>query len=275
MSIEASILLDLQDCQIDATNFLGFGESSIKYDLTSKFADVSEDELPQSHVISPRIGFSCEQIFYQHQMLSQDFEEEMSPRKKSEIRRQNSSPIFCVPDIFTISDTEFKTICEDKDVKFNVTDLKLIPVNKDIWVNDEWTFGDLVTDYFRRKNATWCKFYQKLYNALRITDDDPFYFEFLGVQWIDDNIIKVDKKKFGRLLGLKNPDSLFHQQGYFPSNGFVEINEIKARKKIMLEQLEDVDFKNIVLIIHQYSVFHRNSKEEELDNYKWECARRK
>jgi hypothetical protein len=62
------------------------------------------------------------------------------------------------------------------------------------------------------------RFLHKLVNALKITELDRSNFSLVGVAWVNDNVIKVDKVKFARFLGIKSVDgSLFHKQGNSPS----------------------------------------------------------
>lgn len=265
MSIEASMLLELSDSALDASNLLGYGESPTRYDLSSGAGSfparcVSFDDA------------DC--LAYSLLALSPGPRTPPSSPRRAVLKRQNSSPVGAVPDIISISDGEFRTLCDDRDVTFNVRELRLVPAGGAPWRDERWTFGELVAGYFRRRCAEQCRFQHKLFNALRITDDDPFYYEFLGVQWVDDSAFKVDKRVFGRLVGLKSPDCLFHQQGYFPANGFVALSERSARKRFRIEELEDIDFENVLLVVHQRNAFRRGSTEEELDDSCWDRARK-
>jgi hypothetical protein len=135
-------------------------------------------------------------------------------------------------------------------------------------------FGDLVTDFFQRKNNVNCRFPHKLYNALKMTRADPFFFQFLGVAWICDSVMKVDKLVFAQLLGIKSVDgALFHLQGNFPSHGFVELTHKQARLIVPPEMLRGVDYERVRLMMHQDRVFVRDATEETILNCTWVHAR--
>ena len=113
------------------------------------------------------------------------------------------------------TDQLFNDICLNSAATLNPVTLGFIPSH--FWPNKDYSFADIVFDFFQRKNNTNCRFLHKLYNALKISQISPTYSELAGVQWITPNVIKVSKGQFARLLGIKSIDgSLFHQQGNFP-----------------------------------------------------------
>lgn len=171
-------------------------------------------------------------------------------------------------------DQEFLHLCLDRSVTFNPHHLGFIPSNA--WTDAEVRFGDLVTDFFQRKNNANSRFSHKLYNALRITKSDPFYFHYIGVEWISAYILKVDKRIFAQLLGIKSVDgSLFHQQGNFPSHGFVEIGHGEASRHLPEGDLEGVDYERVRLLVHKSRVFIRDATEEDLARCAWVHARKR
>lgn len=187
--------------------------------------------------------------------------------------RQKSLPIPQFQSTLSPAEQEFKAICQDPDVKFNPVKLGFIP--KSYWADKEFTFGELVTDFFQRKNNANSRFYHKLYNALKIVDD-PFYIEYVGIEWVNDKVLKVDKNIFARLLGIKTIDgSLFHQQGNFPSHGFVELGSQDSLKYVTKEDLEGVDYDKIRLLIHQSGVFTKNCSESTIENCKWISSKKR
>jgi hypothetical protein len=115
-----------------------------------------------------------------------------------------------------------------------------------------------------------------LFNAARITRDDPFCFAYIGVEWISRNVLKVDKRIFAQLLGIKSVDgSLFHQQGNFPSHGFVEIGQPEALQFVSNAELDGVDFEAIRLLVHQQKVFTRDASEDAITNCTWVHAKKR
>jgi hypothetical protein len=187
--------------------------------------------------------------------------------------RQHSLPAI-PPSQALGSDPEFAQVCNDRAIKFNPKRLGFIPGN--FWVNQDFTFGELVSDFFQRKNNSNSRFSHKLYNALKIAGEDPFYVEFLGVEWVTERILKIDKKVFARLLGIQTIDgSLFHQQGNFPSHGFVELSEREARLYLTDNDLEGVDYEVVRLLTHQPGIFTRDCTEEDIARCKWVSPRKR
>jgi hypothetical protein len=156
----------------------------------------------------------------------------------------------------------------DESITVNPHRLGFIP--KKIWPDTAVRFGDLVTDFFQRKNNGQCRFYHKLYNALRITFVDPDRYLVMGVEWVSQTIFKVDKRIFAQLLGIKAVDgSLFHQQGNFPSHGFLEVDWRQAQESVDPECLAGVDFDDVRLLMHQAGVFVRDATDTDIANCKW------
>lgn len=187
--------------------------------------------------------------------------------------RQKSLPIPQFQSTLSPEEQEFKAICQDPEVKFNPSKLGFIP--RSYWPDKDFTFGELVTDFFQRKNNANSRFYHKLYNALKIVDD-PFYIEYVGIEWVNDKVLKVDKNIFARLLGIKTIDgSLFHQQGNFPSHGFVELGSQDSLRYVTKEDLEGVDYDKIRLLIHQSGVFTKNCSENTIENCKWISSKKR
>jgi hypothetical protein len=102
--------------------------------------------------------------------------------------------------------------------------------------------------------------------------DDPFYAEYVGVEWVNDVVIKVEKKIFARLLGIRLIDAtFFNQQGMFPAYGFVEVSPADAVSYLAETDcacLDDVDDDEVRLIVHAPAVFVRNCGEEALRSVK-------
>jgi hypothetical protein len=187
--------------------------------------------------------------------------------------RQRSLPVSANLPLNDI-DAEFMQICADPAVKFNPHRLGFIPTT--FWPDQDSTFDDLVADFFQKKNNSNSRFSHKLFNALKIAEEDPFYVTFLGVEWLTEFILKVDKKVFARLLGIKTIDgSLFHQQGNFPSHGFIELSERAARESLADTDLEGVDYENVRLLTHQPGIFIRGCTEEGIEHCKWINSRKR
>jgi hypothetical protein len=170
------------------------------------------------------------------------------------------------------SDIEFQSACLERDLTFNPRELGFLPT---VWPDRQATFGELVHNFFRRKSGTQTRFLHKLFNAIRISDTDCSYFNLVGVQWVTDRIIKVDKNKFARLLGIKSVDgALFHKQGNFPSHGFTEVTPTEAQRLVPHEELEDVDFENVRLFVHEGGAFLKGCGSEIERECRWVNIRR-
>jgi hypothetical protein len=172
------------------------------------------------------------------------------------------------------SDELFAQICSDNSLKLNPKHLGFAP--PELWPDRLVTFGHVVADFFQRKNSSTNRFSHKLYNALKIADSDLFYVDFVGIQWITDWILKVDKAVFARLLGIKTVDgSLFHQQGNFPSHGFVELSQAEAAESVPQAILDTVDYNAVRLLRHRSGALTRHSAELAIDSCKWTSVRRR
>lgn len=189
--------------------------------------------------------------------------------------RQHSMPVQPAPVVQNDDDTEFRGICNDDQVRFNPVKLGFIPGK--FWSQDkDWTFGQLVSDFFQKKNNANSRFSHKLYNALKISTSDPFYAVYIGVEWVNERVLKIDKRIFARLLGIKTIDgSLFHQQGNFPSHGFTELTEKQAIAEVPPEALKNVDYETVRLLIHQPGIFTRDCTEEDIERCKWISTRKR
>ena len=147
--------------------------------------------------------------------------------------------------------------------------LEFIP--KGNWTSKLMSLDGLRDSYFGRKNNVNRRFEHKLWNALRITAAHPNLIRFVGVCWANNNIIKVYKQAFAKLLNIKVIDGgLFHKQGNFTRHGFVICPEAKAIAEVPEDQLTDVDYRDVVLIYHKDNIFTQSSTEDIISNCKWD-----
>ena len=233
------------------------------------FMDIKFDEISSSRAPLRKIDTCNIAIYRRSNSQFSHFGNLKLPscsRTKKLINRQKSSPTPIIQQLLSVSDSEFMTMCDDPEVRFNPKALGFIPYS--YWNDEEITFGDLVRNYFRKRNDPNCHFYQKLYNALLISTDDPFYAEFLGVEWITDRVLKIDKNVFSRLFGLKHPDSsLFHRHSFFSTNGFVELSSSDAAALVPQSDLSEIDFDHVRLLIHKDNVFTKLCSYDALRQY--------
>lgn len=168
------------------------------------------------------------------------------------------------------SNEAYKVAMADKNLTIYPKALNFLPSN--YWVDQESPFGELVTKFFQRKNNANCRFPHKLYNALSVVEQDPTMYNLLGVKWVTDEIFKVDKLIFGRLLGISSIDGgLFHRQGNFPSHGFTELSSAQVNElKVSLgDEIADVDQERIRLMFHEGKMFSKMSDEDSVTKCKW------
>ena len=97
-------------------------------------------------------------------------------------------------------------------------------------------------------------------------------FPLIGVKWITNNIFKVSKFIFGRLLGIKSIEAgLFYYHGNFSSYGFVllsldEIDQIRVHHE---NDLTDVDNDVVRLVKHIDESFTKTASEDSIKRIKW------
>jgi len=169
----------------------------------------------------------------------------------------------------SLSLVQFQNACHDNSLMINPRILGFIPSS--FWsANNQLSFGELTRDFFQRKNSINSRFLHKLYNALKIAEAQPSLYPLIGVKWVSDSILKVEKHLFGRLIGIKSVDnSLFHQQGNFPSHGFVELSLKDIQTQYPHLDLTGIDFDDVRLLVHKNQGFVKVSTEESLQMCKW------
>lgn len=186
---------------------------------------------------------------------------------------KKSPPSLINSSLLQIED-DFEQLCRDKTVTFNPHKIGFIPTK--YWVDKDFTFGELANEFFKKKNNSNSRFYHKLFNALKMSSANPLYANFIGVEWISEKVLKVDKKAFARLLGIKTVDgSLFHQQGNFPSHGFIEIGSKDSKKYLTQQELKGIDFEQVRLLIHSAGVFVRSCTENDIEQCKWMSSKKR
>jgi hypothetical protein len=171
-------------------------------------------------------------------------------------------------------DEMFQNLCNDKNFKINPVQLEFIPTK--FWPNENIAFGDIVADFFQRKNNVNCRFSHKLFNAIQISKYIPNLKQFVGVEWVSSTILKVSKIQFARLLGIRSIDgSLFHQQGNFSTHGFFEVSGDEARSQLGEAEFNSMDLENVRLLKHSQGIFVREATEEDLEKCKWVSSKKK
>jgi len=164
------------------------------------------------------------------------------------------------------SNKNFREVINDQNKVFCPQEIGFVPTN--YWINSSLTFGELVQQFFQRKNNANCRFPQKLFNALLLVQHNPTMWPFVGVKWVSDDTFVVNKYVFGRLLGISACDGgLFHRQGNFPSHGFQEI--LPNDQPPNVEGIS-IDYDQTRLLRHGARKFTRTCEDDFVNSCKWE-----
>lgn len=195
------------------------------------------------------------------------------PRPKAKKPRNSEPRVKKLPEDLNGDGPDCNAIYEqaihDPGMVLSPQQLRFLPSS--YWLNQDSTFGDIVTKFFQRKNNANCRFPHKLFNALAIVENDDSMWNLIGARWINDSVFKIDKLIFGRLLGIQSIEGgLFHKQGNFPSHGFVELSlaEMDEMKKAGLPVM-DVDMDRYRLLHHPGGLFVHGSDEDTINKCKW------
>ena len=141
--------------------------------------------------------------------------------------------------------------------------LQFIP--KSTWASWKPTSVQGLHDtYFSRKNSVSRRFEHKLWNALQITTRRPDLYPAVGVMWVSETIIQVNRVIFGKLLGLeKSTSALFNMQGSFPTHGFTELTLDEVRIVAGVKSTTS-DFDECRFFVRKDGKFTRHSKEADV-----------
>jgi hypothetical protein len=177
-----------------------------------------------------------------------------------------STPLFHWP--LSIEQMSFNEICSEPSLRLNPKQLGFIPVSE--WSSDPTTFGQLVSVFFRKRNSPFCKFPYKLYNALKLSEAYPELRSHLGIEWVTDHVFRVHRVNFARILGVRTIEGgLFHQQGNFPSHGFVELGFAESDQLSREYGFGKCDLCVVRFVRHAQGLFARFSTEANLQHCKW------
>ena len=183
------------------------------------------------------------------------------------MRRMNiSSPLFQLRR--PIGQLTFDEVCADPTIMVNPRRLGFIP--SCAWSTENVSFGILVTTFFRKRNSMHSKFPYKLYNALKLSEMCPEFTEHLGIQWVTDIVFRVHRNNFARLIGVKTVEGgLFHQQGNFPSHGFIELPFEESDALSREYGFGPCSLSVVRFVQHANGIFTRFSTEASLEQCKW------
>lgn len=145
---------------------------------------------------------------------------------------------------------------------FNPCEFNLYP--QVVWPDEEVAFTSVSASHFKCKSNRNVKFEHKLWNALQITTRRPDLYPAVGVMWVSDTIIQVNRVIFGNLLGLeKSTSALFNMQGSFPTHGFTELTLDEVRIVAGVKSTTN-DFDECRFFVRKDGKFTRHSKEADV-----------
>ena len=135
------------------------------------------------------------------------------------------------------------------------------------------SFGELVEVHFQRRNNDSSRFIFKLYNALLLTDDNPELFCVIGLKWVSDAVLGLNKRIFAQLIGISPASidgALLNAQGNFSTHGFVEITKLEHLEKLGVPSEEIAAQRNsngdYRLLVHAHGIIKRSMPIDQLDN---------
>jgi hypothetical protein len=137
----------------------------------------------------------------------------------------------------------------------NPYELGFVP-RSDWWPPRLITLGRLRELYFTRRSGDGRKFLFKLYHALLITNEHASAYSYVGAKWINGKVMKINAQSFGHLLGIAaSQPGFFHSQGYFPKNGFVQVQKESDVATSLPGDIADVDDLNVRLFTDEHGRF--------------------
>lgn len=144
------------------------------------------------------------------------------------------------------------------------TGIVVQPQNVGLIPASEWTIRPVTLEmmrnsYFTKRNGAARSFDVKLYNALRITKDNPNAYKYIGVMWIDDSHFKINEKVYENFIGVKaNHITLFDKQGAISKYGFKQIYKSMNPRFRFNAQCDDVDDNEIRIFTDPMRRFSRD-----------------
>lgn len=191
----------------------------------------------------------------------------MKRKVRAKNRPQKSKTLpFVLNGDFPESNENYTNALHDQSIVINPAEVGLVP--SVFWVSPSVLFGDIVINFFQKKNNSNCRFPHKLFNGLQIVEQRPELYNFIGVKWLNNYVFKVDKYIFGRLLGITSYDGgLFHSQGNFPSHGFREVVGESELAGLGID-LSGIDFERVRVITHTNG-FAKDVDETTISQLKW------
>ena len=218
--------------------------------------------------ISPSPIVSGQNLIVLNQNLPKSTDFKIEPEIFSIKGKKKKSPLKQA--IVTSSEQiRFIQFCQDQNNRIYPKRLGFIP--SQYWPDQEYSFGAIVENFFMSKGSSSTYFSFKLYNALQIVKYFPPLIALIGVEWVNDYVIKVNKKAFAMLLGINKIDGgLFHSQGNFPSYGFVVIQSFAdAISHVSEDVAKSVDYIDTVLLYHKERMFIKSSTESDVVKLKY------
>ena len=160
--------------------------------------------------------------------------------KKTPITLQKTQPTLATADM-TSKDLVARII----EFKFKTSEFTFLPAS--VWKRPQYTLQEMIAEHFKGKSCRRVRFEHKLWNALQLSEKHPELYFLVGVIWLNESVIQVNRLRFGKLLDLgKSTSALFSKQGSFPTHGFVELSykqlQALGSAKVLPDSETDVRF---------------------------------
>lgn len=158
-----------------------------------------------------------------------------------------------------------------KKLQLNIDPIALGLLPTEYWKSSCVPLLKVFTPFFPTRSTKKVRFEHKLWNALVLTRKYPDLLPIIGVSWVSQYIIKVNRVVFGNLLNVTRPSAaLFNSQGLLLTHGFREVSKKEAiQSGVDLNLIDNVDESVIRLFTHTERFFGENSKKEDIAKCRW------
>jgi hypothetical protein len=149
------------------------------------------------------------------------------------------------------------------DYLVNPVDLGFIPLGH--WASATVPLSTIVAEFFRARSSRILRFEYKLWNALALAKHYPDLYQFVGVMWLTQTVLKVNRDVFGHFINVTRPAAaLYNNQGSFATHGFQEVALKDVQGTVDPEDLSDVDESIVRLFEHTTTLFNVYSTDAQV-----------
>lgn len=163
-----------------------------------------------------------------------------------------------------------KTDVDLYDRVFNPLELNFLP--KELFATQSMTLKYVIENFFHARSTKNLRFEHKLWNALALSTHFPDLIHILGIQWVSNDVLKVNRDRFGSLINVTKPSAaLFNNQGSFQTHRFLEVSKHEAIHTFNIPpaSIEDVDESVVRLYRHSDGLLRANSQKTDIHSCRW------